>query len=426
MNNNIVIKKSITCIATILILIVALLSPQFAFALTDADQEKVDELKDQIASIEEQIKASQNKIDAIAEKRGQSKDTLSDLMDEVQSLDKQINSYNKKISLLNRRIVELDFQIKKTKEDMNVQQGKIENTKELLSERIRAMYIAGETSSIEILMSADSFESFLTRIELVQSVTRHDSKLINDLEEQMNQLKKMEKELREQQVLVQSDKDEVSKAKAEILPKKAELNTKVLSMNRQISYLNAQDAETKRVQQKLEAQREAFEREVDDILNGLVENGSGSVGNMIWPLPYSGTYITSPYGYRTMNGVRKFHYGIDISMPGAGGTTGPFTKRLVAVADGKVVIASNDGSWNGGYGNYLAIDHGNGVVTVYGHCYKLNVSYGQMVTQGQTVAIMGSTGNSTGAHVHFEVRVNGSKMNPQNYLSMPSDVYIRR
>ncbi len=284
------------------------------------------------------------------------------------------------------------------------------------------MYMAGETSSIEILLSADSFESFLTRMQLVQSISKHDSDLIKEFEIKINKLKESEKSLREDQIKVQSDKEAVESAKAELLQKKKQLNVKVLEMNIQLKLLSAEDAQARKIQQNLEARKEAFAREVDDILNGRIQHGSGVAGKMIWPLPYRGTYITSRYGWRTLYGQPNFHRGIDISMPGAGGQTGPFTKRLVAVADGTVALVRYDPL---GYGYYVAIDHGEGVQTRYGHCCSTLVREGQRVKQGDTIAIMGTTGNSTGAHVHFEVLVNGVKKNPEMYLTKPSDVYYR-
>ncbi|NCC87902.1 MAG: hypothetical protein EOM05_08555 [Clostridia bacterium] len=412
------VKRTILSMLAAVLMILAVVAPQMAFAVTDSEQEEIDRINNKIEAIEDEILASENKIAAIEEKKAQSKQTASDLLTQVNELDRQISSFNQKISLLNQTVEALNTQIKQTQENVATQEQEIEQTKALLMQRLRTMYMAGETSSIEILMSSDSFESFLTRMELVKSVSKHDSDLVKELEIKINELTELEKTLRGQQVKVQSEKDELSAAKAELVPKKKQLSVKVLEMNKQISSLNAQDAEAKKIQQNLEAQKDAFETEVDDILSGKVQNGSGSVGEMIWPLPYRGTYITSKYGSRTMNGVTKFHYGVDIS-------TKISSPSLVAVADGTVVIASNNGSWNGGYGNYLAIDHGNGVVTVYGHCAYLKVTLGQHVTQGQSVAVMGSTGNSTGPHVHFEVRVNGSKKNPLNYLAMPSDVYYK-
>ena len=418
MNRANVKKRMSTVLA--MILIFAMMIPQLSFAITDAEQAEIDRINSQMQDLENEIAASQSKIDEIERRKADKKSTVNDYLNQVNELDAQISNFNKKIALLSQSIAALQAQIKTTQENMKVQEQEISKTKELLSERMRAMYMAGETSSVEILMSADSFETFLTRMELVQSIARHDSKLIDELQKKIDELKAMENSLVEQQTKVQADKDAQAAAKAQLMPKKKALNSTITLMNREISNLNKQSTEKQKIQQRLEAQKEAFENELDRILSGETSSGSGSVGAMIWPLPYRGTYITSPYGYRTMNGVTKFHYGIDISM------ADKYNKNLVASADGTVIYASNDGSWNGGYGNYLRIDHGNGVVTVYGHCQSLKVVKGQKVTQGQPVAIMGTSGNSTGVHVHFEVRINNVKKNPLNYVNMPPDAYIKK
>jgi|BioPla2DNA2_1021312.scaffolds.fasta_scaffold29652_3 murein DD-endopeptidase MepM/ murein hydrolase activator NlpD len=403
----------------IVMLMISVMTPQLAFAITNEEQAEVDKLNDKINSLERDIIASDNKIKAIEEKKITTKQTVADLHTQVTELDNQINIYNQKISLLNKTIASLNTQIKQTQEEIVIQEQDIEETKELLRQRLRTMYMAGETSSVEILLSADSFESFLTRMQLVQSVSKHDSDLIKEFQIKIDKLKESEKSLREKQVQVQSDKEQVDVAKAALVPKKRQLDAKVIQMNLQLYKLSTEDAQARRVQQDLERRKEAFAREVDDILNGRIQHGSGSVGKMIWPVPYKGTYISSRYGWRTLYGQPNFHRGLDITMPGAGGTTGPFTKQLVAVADGTVALVAYDPP---GYGWYVAIDHGEGVQTRYGHCYSTKVRQGQKVTQGQVIAIMGTTGNSTGAHVHFEVLINGVKQNPELYLSKPPDV----
>ena len=135
-------------------------------------------------------------------------------------------------------------------------------------------------------------------------------------------------------------------------------------------------------------------------------------------MPYNRCYISSPYGTRTFNGVTKMHYGIDICV--SGGTLG---KRIIAPADG-VVITAITGGYNGGAGTYTVIDHGDGLLTYYYHCNALNVSKGQKVSQGDTIAYIGSTGYSTGPHLHFAITVNGSYVNPLSKVSKPSDCVI--
>ena len=130
-----------------------------------------------------------------------------------------------------------------------------------------------------------------------------------------------------------------------------------------------------------------------------------SGGKLGWPCP-SSSRITSPYGYRILYGVRDFHTGIDI---------GAVQGSNICAAESGTVILANYG-WNGGYGNYIIISHGNGITTRYAHASQLYVSAGQTVSRGQVIAAVGTTGNSTGSHLHLEIRIKGVAVNPQKYL----------
>jgi murein DD-endopeptidase MepM/ murein hydrolase activator NlpD len=410
----------------------AAMAPQmFVYAANDES-----DLKNQIDRIEDQIKESEKKIADINKRKITVQKNVDDLMVEIGELDGQITNYNTKISLLdksieklNKNIEENQKKIDKIESKIKKQEDEIAEIQDLLGQRIRASYMAGETSSLELLMGADSFETFLIRLELITRISEHDAKLISGIKEIIKELDESKKDLdikkldlEKEKSVLDKDKKSLDEAKSELDSKKRSLNSNMAMLNIRMRSLNSQSEMAKRTQQALEDQKDAFERRLDALLNGHTSTGTGSVsGGLIWPLPYKGTYITSGYGYRTLNGVTKFHYGIDISMPGAGS----YNKTLVSSADGKVIFASNDGSFNGGYGNYLRIDHGNGVVTVYGHCYTVYVKTGQSVKQGQAVAILGNSGNSTGPHVHYEVRINGEKKNPLNYVTKPSDVYSK-
>ena len=144
--------------------------------------------------------------------------------------------------------------------------------------------------------------------------------------------------------------------------------------------------------------------------NTIVPNIQYTGGEMLWPVAASGTVITSNFGIREhpIQGIVKQHTGLDI----AGAPTGT---PIVAALDGVVTHAG----WLGGYGNCVMISHGNGVVTLYGHGNKVVTEVGKQVKQGETIMELGSTGNSTGPHCHFEVRINGNYTNPLNYLKVP-------
>ena len=144
-------------------------------------------------------------------------------------------------------------------------------------------------------------------------------------------------------------------------------------------------------------------------------NSNVSASGWAWPLPYDGVYLTSYYGYRyhPLDGDWRYHSGIDVSMSGAYG------KNIVATRAGTVILSSLESESGTGYGNYIIIDHGDGYTSLYGHCSALLVSQGQRVSRGQIIARVGSTGWSTGPHLHFEVRYNGETVDPLDYVNMP-------
>ena len=175
--------------------------------------------------------------------------------------------------------------------------------------------------------------------------------------------------------------------------------------------IEAKKAEIAKNNEEIDKMIDELQADADAMTNTIINAGSSSgnsqyIGGVLaWPTP-STSYITSPFGYRThpISGTYKFHTGIDI---GASRNS-----AIIAANDGKVILSG----WNGGYGKCIVVDHGGGITTLYAHCNSLYVGVGAYVSRGQTIAAVGSTGNSTGPHLHFEVRVNGSYKNPLNYV----------
>lgn len=410
-------SKMISSILATVMIVFALSIPVFVSAVSQNNQGQVSDIKNKIGNIDQKIKDSQKRLDEIAKQKSTKQNSLDILMDEVDELEKQISQYQDKISILNKSVNDLNTKIELTETQIQVQKKEIEETKEKLSDRLRAMYMAGETSSVELILTSNSFESFLTRLELVKSISEHDEQLIEGFQKKVNELKDTEKELRDSKIKVEADKEKEVKARDELQPKKDLRDYKASNLNKEITKLKESNKLEKKHKLKLLEQRQAFEAQIDNLLNGNISTGSGS-GSLMWPVPISGTYITSYFGPRTLYGKPNNHKGIDISHARAGHKTGPFTIGIVAAADGVVKISR--GGYNGGYGNYIVIDHGNGLSTRYGHLYTRHVSVGQHVKQGQTIGIMGTTGNSTGAHLHFEVRINNVAKNPlAGYVSKP-------
>ena len=392
-----------------------------------------------------EIDALEAKIDANNSNASSQQKTRKELNAEIENLQQQIELYNGKIGALNTQIAEKDAVIDKYQKEIDALSNEIDqtnveidnlNTKkdeayELLKQRMRASYMAGETSTLELLLGADDYESFLTRLELLSSVARHDQKLIKGLEntiEDLNNLavsldsKKNQQE--EKKAAIEKEKNEIVAVKAEQVEarnaldsKQSEIESRVQSINKILANLDSSSAEYREQQEKIRAEKAAY----DESKTGGMSSGSGSIsggggtsdiGNypvssrgMICPLQYSDAYVSQHYGH---NG----HRGVDLCTRGTGSTMG---KEIRAAASGTVYSAEYHFSW----GNNVYINHGNGVYTRYAHCSRMIVSPGQHVQQGQVIAYVGNTGNSFGAHLHFEVWVNGSRVNPEPYFNMP-------
>ena len=336
------------------------------------------------------------------------------LMNQVETLNEEINAYNNEISSLNDSISEKQAAVDKANMD-------IESQMNTLKKRLRAIYMAGETSDLEIILGAKDFSDFLDKVELVKTLSDYDKELIGKIQNRLDKVSG-EKEA------LETAKDELEEAESQLQEKEDKLND-LLAENEEVLadlYQTKSDAES------LLAEAQAQENEIQGQLNAYYEslkqrdeddNSSGSGGNnnvpevnpsgsgYTWPTPgYYG--VISPFG----EDRGYSHMGIDISAP-MGAT-------VVAVEGGTVIASNNSCSHNfgksgscgcgGGFGNYVMIDHGGGRSTTYGHLTSANVSAGQSVSKGQVIGSVGSTGWSTGAHLHFETRLSGSAYNPMS------------
>lgn len=438
------IKKSNKIFALLLavVLVVSSLSVS-CFAVTDAEKA---EYEKKIEELQKQIEENKKKIEETKKKASVYDDDVSALQDKIGALQEQIDLYNEAIAVIDADIAVIDNQIKGVENEidsLNKQideldkqvveiQQKIADTYTLLGERIRASYMSGASSSLEYLLTSDEFEfqSYLERVELIERIAEHDDTLIKDLEKEIDSLKakvlEIEdtktrlagkiKELDEVKKEHEAKKKEQEDARQVILDAEAEIQK---DLDKVMAVIHEFDKESKAYQAAIDKAEDA----IMDYENKLAEQntsfGSGQVsGDMIWPLPYSDTYVSSSFKMRTLNGVTKQHNGIDICRwAGTHGAT------IVAVKDGTVEVAYKSGN-NGGYGLYVVINHGNGVKTYYAHLSATLVNVGDYVTQGTTIGRAGNTGYSFGAHLHFGLMINGGWVNPMNYLTRPAGLQI--
>lgn len=356
-------------------------------------------------SLNEQKEQVEQELQKAEEQLTYVQDELSESIVQLQEMDDKISEYQASLDEVNSQYEELQKRVEESEKQLAEAQEKYDKKLNLLKNRLVAIYKNGETRYLDVLMNSKSIIDFVSKYYVVQKITEYDSKAIDELEETKLELEKINNQLEE-------DKAQMKLTKVE-----AEKQTVVLTNTRTV-YENHKNSLSESEKQ-LNAQIETYKKQQQELENLIRYTISGSTyelkysgGVMIWPTLES-SYITSPYGSRLhpIQGIVKNHDGIDI-----GGKTGD---PVYAAADGIVIYSQFN---TGGYGNMVMVDHGldsNGVkiVTLYAHGDKLLKSVGDTVKQGDVIMEMGSTGNSTGPHVHFEVRENGTHVDPKKYLS---------
>lgn len=386
----------------VLVLLIMVLSPMTAIiSLADTP----DEYKEKIENLQEQEEEYQEKLDKTQDKIADKKAYSETLTKQVNNLNQQISASQNEISSLNNTIAEKQGIIDEAEE-------KIKDRLDILKKRIRAIYMAGETSDLEILLGAKDFSDFLNKYDLVKTLSDYDQDLISGIQTELDQVS-------DEKAILESKKGELQDAKDVLDKKQSKLqdlldeNEEVLAslyddetdLQSMIDNTNKQEAE---IQARLNAYYAAQNKQPENTGNVNV-----SPSGFAWPTP-GFYYVISPW-----NENRGYsHKGIDITGSGIMGAT------TVASFSGTVITSNNSCSHNwgkngscgcgGGYGNYVLIDHGNGKSTIYAHLSSVTVSAGAYVSKGQTIGYVGSTGWSTGAHLHYETRINGVDYNPMS------------
>jgi len=332
---------------------------------------------------------------------------LSSKMLNIQKIEDQISEYSQKLEEAKKNYISLQEQVTNSENELKVAQEKYDRRYKALQKRLVSLYKKGNGKYLDVILGSKSIIELLSKYYVVDSIISYDSKEINELYAEKQRITKNTNELKEKKEQLKSIKDD-AESQTIILT-----NTKIILENEKASLDDSQ--------KELLSQIDAYKKQQEEINNLIQYQISSSTyelryagGIMQWPTIQS-AYITSPFGTRLhpIYGIMKLHKGIDI---GGGVKIGD---PIYAAADG-VIIYSNYNQ--GGYGNMVMIDHGldeNGVkiITLYGHGNKLLKNVGDTVKKGDVIMELGTTGNSTGPHVHFEVRENGVAVDPKKYLS---------
>ncbi|MDD3115250.1 MAG: peptidoglycan DD-metalloendopeptidase family protein [Anaerovibrio sp.] len=348
------------------------------------------ELEDQLSELQRQAGEQQEITNRAAAKVESVSEQMRQIQEELRAASAAYDEVKGRLDTVEGQISDNTELLTKTEADLK--QKNIQ-----LQKRVRDIYINGQVSYVDVLFGAKDFSDFMTRMDVLKRLIKRDYNLI---------------------MKVKHDKEVVLTARVQLEKDKAEADALVADAESKKALVEDKKAEQQVLLDQAVYDRDTSERAYEELLAASKEvanmirrsqyasaysGATPGAGGMIWPLDGS---VTSEFGWRThpIFGTARFHSGLDIG--------GDYGMPIYAAASGTVIYAG----WISGYGNAVIIDHGGGVTTLYGHNESLNVSEGQSVSQGQVIAMCGSTGNSTGPHCHFEVRENGEPVSPYGYL----------
>ena len=373
----------------VLILLVCFVTT-FSYAENEVTEQPTD-LQTQKNELENQLNDANNQLDEV-------QSNLSDNLQQVEKLDEKIATAEEELQEQESKITELKKSISEIEEELNTVTEKQKKQQELFEKRIVAIYEAGETQYLDIILKSRNLSEFLSSYYVISEIAETDKELLEDLTEKKKTIdltkQKLENEKKELATIMENQTRMANTLQ----------NTKQMRQN----FISKLSEDEKNLQSKIDEINAQYE-EVNKQILELAQQGLDTAyigGELAWPVP-GYTRITSKYAMRVhpITGQYKLHTGVDIGAP-----TGA---NFIAANDGVVVKAG----MNTAYGNMVIIDHGGGISTLYAHGSEILVQVGQQVKRGDPVLKVGSTGYSTGPHAHFEVRINGVTTDPLPYIT---------
>lgn len=359
----------------------------------DDPEKEIKALEDELAQIELERARLRSSINSA--KAGQSTQYAI-----KKNLDSEITLITSEISTTTALIEQYEKNEQNLIRDIEKLEKECSEQEEMFDELFRLSFKYGDISYLELIFSSESFAQFLSRLDFIATHLKHSETVLTELSEKHEKLKISKMNL-------EASKEKLKGYKESNEALQVTLNNKLVQTENTITKLVANQKEWERALAEADAEMDKLHNEIMELAKTLDLSTPYIGGAFLWPVPNSYTRISSPYGYRInpKSKKREFHNGIDLPAPR--GT------KIYAVASGTVVKAQ----WNGGYGNCVVINHGGGIMTLYGHCNSLNVKVGQYVSRGDVIAYVGTTGYSTGNHLHFTVYENGSThVDPMKYL----------
>ena len=394
------VRKSIS-----LLILTLILFSSFTYVIAS---EKTN-LQQQQSTLNKQLQEATDELHSIQNQKSAN-------IEQINNLNSQISSYEDELDQLEAQINDLNTQITTKQDEIAQKEKDYEENKQLLDKRLVAMYKTGKMSYLDVLLNAEGLSDFISKYYLISKLTEHDTALLDKIVSEKQEIEKAKTELESKRVEVQASKQTIEVRKNELASVSAQKRSVV-------SQLSAEERTVQEELDAIESDKAAIRRRLNQIAAqeaAAAARASGKSSSSAAASVSASGFIFPVQGLSRGNIANKNypsyrgHTGVDVNI-------GVVGKRVVAVKGGTVITSTALRSSSGGYrsyGEYIVIYHGNGVATLYAHGLAGSrlVSEGQSVSQGQALMTVGSTGNSTGPHLHFEVRINGSPVNPLSYL----------
>ena len=367
-----------------------------------------------------QKEENQNKIEESKEKKEEITAEKNQTVAEVEEISEKISDYESQISELNTKISDLNAKISESEQKLNEAQEDYTKQEELLEARLVATYEAGETSYLDFLLSSDGIIDFISNFYLVSEIATSDAELLDSIQKQKEEIQQAKTDLENDKKELDTSKAQMQSVTTQLQQTKSEKNAKVAQLTEEEQKIQDQIDELNQANKSIDAKIQAAIKKAQEASKNNSSSGSSggtsgggqsapSSSGFIYPVPSAYSKITTGLYYSS----GQYHGAVDFGSAGING------QPIYAVADGEVIVSER---LSGSYGNYIIIMHNNGLFTLYAHGQdgSRTVSVGDTVRQGQQIMRVGTTGNSTGPHLHFEVRTSpgtySCRVNPMNYL----------
>ena len=394
--------RRLFCVVLALALLLPLSGPAAVIPASAVTQSEIDDLKDQAEDLDNQREELQEQIEAIQSDKSRALERKSLLEQQISATQAEINNIQAQIEKYTQLIAEKEAELAQAEADEA-------ELYDQFCQRVRYMEEEGEVSYWSILFSSSDFSDLLDNFMMVEEFIDYDNRMMEEILALQEQIQSDKAELETARTEQETARTEQEKAKADLQAQEAEVDSLIEEISGQEDLLEQQEAQLKAAADAMDDEIRRLEREMASQISGVV-----SESGFQWPLPASWNTLSSLFGNRThpITGRPNNHTGIDI--PASRNT------EIYAAKSGVVVTST----YNSSYGNYVVVSHSDGTSTLYAHMNSRNATVGQTVSQGQVIGYVGTTGSSTGNHLHFEVRVNGSRVDPVDYFP-DMTLYVR-